>query len=429
MKYTILTLGCKVNQFETQAIEAMLQARGHICTQSGDADAVIVNTCAVTAESGRKSRQALRRMMHDNPGAVAAVCGCFSQIEPEEIAALGAKVVFGSGDRAKFVDAVEAAVREQTEVRSIDDPFKRMEMEFLPAGALEGRTRAYMKIEDGCDNFCTYCVIPYARGRVRSLPMETAAAEAARLQAEGFKEIIVTGIEISSYGKDFHKDGSGLGDVLAAIAAAAPEVRIRIGSIEPTVITEDFCRKISAAGNICRHFHLSLQSGCDKTLAAMHRKYDTDRFARSAELLREYFPGCALTADLITGFPGETEADHAATLEFIRRIGFAEMHVFPYSVRPGTKAAAMPGQLTHAVKDARAAEAQFAAEEMQLAYLDAQIGKTLPVLFETEQVGGLWQGHSDNYCEVLAEGEKLHGLMKNVQIFAREGKKIVGKIV
>ena len=428
MKYTILTLGCKVNQFETQAMEAMLQARGHTFTQAGDADAVIVNTCAVTAESGRKSRQALRRLMHDNPGAVAAVCGCFSQIEPEELAALGAKVVFGSGDRAKFVDAVEAAVREQAEARSIDDPFKRMEMEFLPAGALEGRTRAYMKIEDGCDNFCTYCVIPYARGRVRSLPIETAAAEAARLQAEGFQEIIVTGIEISSYGKDF-RDGSGLGDVLAAVAAAAPKVRVRIGSIEPTVITEEFCRKISGAGNVCRHFHLSLQSGCDKTLSAMHRKYDTARFAQSAALLREYFPGCALTADLITGFPGETEEDHTATLEFIRRIGFAEMHVFPYSVRPGTKAASMPGQLTHAVKDARAAEAQRAAEEMQTAYLDAQIGKTLPVLFETDRGGGVWQGHSDNYCEVLSQGENLHGVMKNVQITARDGKKIVGKIV
>lgn len=428
MKYCIVTLGCKVNQFETQAVERMLQAHGHVPTSAGDADAVIVNTCAVTAESGRKSRQALRRLMHDNPGAVSAVCGCFSQIEPEELAALGAAVVFGSGDKAAFVEAVEKAVAEQTEIRCVDDPFRRGEMEFLPAGALEGRTRAYMKIEDGCDNFCTYCVIPFARGKVRSLPITDAVAEAVRLQNEGFREIIVTGIEISSYGKDFRQKSCGLGDVLAAIGAAVPGTRIRIGSIEPTVITEDFCRKIAACGNICSHFHLSLQSGCDRTLAAMHRKYDTARFFRSVELLREFFPGCALTADLITGFPGETEEDHAATLEFIRKVGFAEMHVFPYSQRPGTKAAAMPGQLTHAVKDRRATEAQAAAEEMQLAYLDAQIGKTLPVLFETEQEG-VWQGHSDNYCEVLSEGEQLHGIMRSVQITAREGKKIVGKIV
>ena len=428
MKYAIVTLGCKVNQYETQAMEAMLRARGHCPTQAGDADAVIVNTCAVTAESGRKSRQAIRRLMHDNPGAIAAVCGCFSQLEPDETAALGAQVVYGSGDRAGFVDAVEAAVREHAAARLVDDPFHRTELEPLPAGALEGRTRAYLKIEDGCDNFCSYCVIPYARGRVRSMPPDAAAREAARLQREGFREIVVTGIEISSYGKDL-RGGSDLADVLCRIAGAAPQARVRIGSIEPTVITEDFCRRIAACGTICRHFHLSLQSGCDATLAAMRRKYDTAHFRRAAALLRERFPGCALTADLIVGFPGETEADHAATLEFIRSIGFAAMHVFPYSLRPGTRAAEMPGHLSRAVKEHRAAEAQAAAGEMRLAYLDAQIGQTLPVLFETEAGAGRWQGHSDNYCEVLAFGEKLHGIMKNVQITARDGEKIVGNIV
>ena len=198
--------------------------------------------------------------------------------------------------------------------------------------------------------------------------------------------------------------------------------------MEPTVVTERFCRAIAAAGNICPHFHLSLQSGCDKTLKAMNRKYDTARFRESAALLRSAFPGCALTADLITGFPGETEADFNETLDFIRSIGFAEMHVFPYSVRPGTKAAGMPGQLTHAVKNARAAMAQAAAEEMQLAYLDAQVGKTLSVLFETQH-DGIWQGHADNYCEVLAVGENLHGIMESVQISTRDGKKLVGNIV
>jgi len=427
MKYAITTLGCKVNQFETQAIETLLRSRGHEQTEAGDADAVIVNTCAVTAESGRKSRQAIRRMLAENPGAVAAVCGCFSQLEPEEIAALGAAVVFGSGDRIKFAEAVEQAVLSRETIRCVDDPFRRTEMEVLPAGALEGRTRAYMKIEDGCDNFCTYCVIPYARGRVRSLPIAEAAKEAQRLQKEGFREIIVTGIEISSYGKDL-RDGSGLADVLCAVARAAPETRIRIGSIEPTVITEEFCEKLSAAGNICRHFHLSLQSGCDKTLSAMHRKYDTARFFRSVELLRKAFPGCALTADLITGFPGETDEDHAVTLQTIQAVGFAEMHIFPYSIRPGTKAASMPGQLTHAVKDARAREAQVAAAQMQQSYLDAQLGAVLPVLFETEQEDG-WHGHSDNYCEVCAAGENLHGIMKNVKITARNGEKLIGNIV
>ncbi len=470
MKYAITTLGCKVNQFETQAIEAMLRARGHMPAGEHDADAVIVNTCAVTAESGRKSRQAVRRMMAEHPGAVAAVCGCFSQIEPKAVRDIGAAVIFGSGDRTGFVDAVEIAVAERKEknspalniqglsvrqqssrgvrggrapsdsicdaetvengfstISSIDDPFRRRTFELLPAGALEGRTRAYLKIEDGCDNFCSYCVIPYARGRVRSMPLCEIRAEASRLQGEGFRELIVTGIEISSYGKDL-PETPGLADAVCAAAESAPKTRLRIGSLEPTVITEDFCRRIAAPGNICRHFHLSLQSGCDRTLHAMRRKYDTAAFLRAVELLRAQFPGCALTADLIAGFPGETEADFAATLDFIRRVGFAEMHVFPYSIRPGTRAAEMPGQHTHAVKNARAAAAQAAAEEMQLAYLDAQVGQTLPVLFETEQ-GERWQGHSDNYCEVLASGDDLHGIMKNVQITAREGKKLVGIIV
>ena len=427
MKYIIWTLGCKVNQFETQAMERMLRDRGHEPAEAGKAEAVIVNSCAVTAESGRKSRQALRRLLAENPGAVGAICGCYSQIEPEDAAALGADVVYGSADRSGFVDAVERAVKERTGETRVDDPFRRACFELLPAGALEGRTRAYLKIEDGCDNFCSYCVIPYARGRVRSMAPEDVRRQAERLQEEGFRELIITGIEISSYGKDL-RDGSTLADAVCAAAEAAPETRLRLGSLEPTVVTPEFCRRLKDAGNVCRHFHLSLQSGCDRTLRAMRRKYDTARFLESAGLLREAFPGCALTADLIAGFPGETEEDFAQTLRFIRSVGFAAMHVFPYSIRPGTRAAEMPGQLTHAVKNARAAQAQAAADQMQTAYLDAQRGQTLRVLFETER-DGRWQGHSDNYCEVLASGEALHGIMENVQISAREGKKIVGIIV
>lgn len=428
MKYAIVTLGCKVNQFETQAMEALLAQHGHQRTTRGDADAVIVNSCAVTGESGRKSRQALRRLLAENPGAVAAVCGCFSQLAPEQLQALGAQVVFGSGDRAAFVAAVEQAAAGAGPVCRVDDPFARRTLEPLPAGALEGRTRAYLKIEDGCDNFCSYCIIPYTRGRVRSMPPEQIAAEAARLQGEGFLELVVTGIEISSYGKDL-SGRPGLGDALAAAAQAAPKARIRIGSIEPTVITRDFCRQLADCGNLCPQFHLSLQSGCDRTLAAMRRKYDTARFREGAALLRAHFPGCALTADLICGFPGETEADHAASLDFLREVGFAAVHVFPYSRRPGTRAAELPEQLPRAVKERRAGEAQALAETLQAAYLDAQLGRTLPVLFETRQPDGRWQGHSDNYCEVLAPGEDLHGIIRNVQITARNGKKIVGNIV
>lgn len=429
MKYAIATLGCKVNQFETQAMEALLRAHGHSATSAGDADAVIVNTCAVTAESGRKSRQAVRRLLKENPGAVAAVCGCFSQLSPEDAAALGeeaVKVVYGSGDRAKFVEAVERAVADRAGETRVDDPFRRITMEPLSAGALEGRTRAYLKIQDGCDNFCAYCVIPYARGRVRSMPLADVAREAARLQSEGFKEIVITGIEIASYGKDY-KNGAGLADAVCSISAAAPRARVRLGSLEPTVVTESFCKALRARGNICRHFHLSLQSGCDRTLKAMNRKYDTARFAESAARLREAFPGCALTADLICGFPGETDEDFKQTLDFLRAMKFAAMHVFPYSPRPGTKAAEMPGQLPRAVKEARAREAQTVAEALRRAYLEAQLGQTLSVLFETEE-NGFWQGRSDNYCLVRAAGGG-HGIMKNVKILSIEEQNLMGNIV
>ncbi len=427
MKYAICTLGCKVNQFETQAIETMLAERGYERTESGDADVVIVNTCAVTAESGRKSRQAVRRLKSENPGAITAVCGCFSQISPEEIKELGADIVYGSGDRRAMVDDIDKMFLEGTETMHIDDPFSRRVFEQLPAGALEGRTRAYMKIQDGCDNFCTYCVIPYARGRVRSMPVNQAAEQAAALGNEGFREIIVTGIEIASYGKDL-RDGTALSDVVTAIADAAPQVRIRLGSLEPTVVTEKFCLALSERKNICPHFHLSLQSGCDKILKNMHRKYDTARFMQSVELLRASFSSCGLTADLITGFPGETEEDHRETLEFIQKCAFSSMHVFPYSQRPGTKAAAMPGQLTHAIKNERARQAQQAADDMERAFLEGCIGQAYPVLFESKSKG-LWHGHAGNYCLVAAEGEDLHGAVRNVKITDTDGKVLFGNII
>ncbi len=427
MKYTILTLGCKVNQFETGAIENMLSERGHKAVESGKAEAVIVNTCAVTAESGRKSRQAIRRLMAENPGAVSAVCGCFSQVSAAEVEALGADIVFGSGDRAGFVLALEKAYRERKKYMNVDDPFLRKEIERLPSGAMEGRTRAHMKIVDGCDNYCSYCIIPYARGHVRSMPIAECAAEAARLAGEGFKEIVVTGIEISSYGKDL-PGNPGLAEAIKAISAAAPEARIHIGSLEPTVIDENFCCMLRELGNICPHFHLALQSGCDKTLKNMNRKYDTARFYEAVELLRKHFPGCAISADLIAGFPGETEADHAEAMAFIKKCAFSSMHIFPYSIRPGTVAASMPGQLEKSVKAARAKEAQAIAGEMQRAYLGSMVGKTLSVLFETEREG-LWTGHSDNYCEVSAIGDALHGLVQNVQIISAEKGKLRGIII
>lgn len=427
MKYAITTLGCKVNQFETNAIETMLAARGHESTDCGDADVVIINTCAVTAESGRKSRQAVRRMKKENPGALTAVCGCFSQISPDAMNELGVDLIYGSGARHELAADIDRLLRERERIRSVDNPFRRVRFEVLPAGAPDGRTRAYIKIQDGCDNFCTYCVIPYARGRVRSMPQKEAERQARELEAEGFREIVITGIEIASYGKDFH-DGTSLTDAVCAVAGAAPSARIRLGSLEPTAVTEDFCRRLAGCGNICPHFHLSMQSGCDTVLAAMHRKYDTSRFMHSVELLRAAFPGCGLTADMICGFPGETQSEHEQSLSFIRKCAFSSMHVFPYSSRPGTKAAALDGQLTHAEKDGRARQAQCVAEEMELGFLRTQVGRTLPVLFETES-GGLWHGHAGNYCEVCADGRSLRGIVRNVAITRIVDKKLIGNVI
>lgn len=427
MKYIIDTLGCKVNQYETQAIETLLRQRGHEPAAPGEADAVIVNTCAVTAESGRKSRQAVRRLAEENPGAVTVVCGCWAQTDPETAEALGADVVYGSGDRAHLVADIERAVAGGAAVMHVDAPFRRRVFEELPAGAFSGHVRAYLKIEDGCANFCTYCIIPYARGGVRSLPPERAAAQAAGLADRGYRELVVTGIEIASYGHDLPGKPT-LADVVAAVAKAAPQARLRLGSLEPTAVTEDFCRRLAETGSVCNQFHLSLQSGSDGVLRRMHRKYDTAGFSAAAALLRRYFPGCALTADLIVGFPGETEAEHRETLAFIERCAFAAVHVFPYSRRPGTPAAELPGQLTRAVKARRAGEAQALAERMRRDYLAGCVGETFPVLFETE-TDGVSTGHAPNYTRVSAPGEQLRGLVRNVKISGVSGEMLVGDVV
>lgn len=428
MKYIIYTLGCKVNQYETQAIEALLVSRGHKpCAEGEIADAVIVNTCAVTAEAGRKSRQAIHRLREENPGAVAAVLGCYSQLSPDAVQKLGADIVYGTADRLKLIDAVEKAVATGEGEKALDKPFERRVFEELPAGAVSGHTRALLKIQDGCVNFCSYCIIPYTRGRVRSLPMEAAVRQAAELDKKGYRELVITGIEIASYGVDL-PGRPDLADVVCAIAAAAPHMRLRLGSIEPSVITEDFCKKIADCGSVCRHFHLSLQSGCDATLKAMNRKYDTARFYEAMQLLRRYFPDCGMTCDVIVGFPGETEEHQLETLDFLKKAQFSDAHIFPYSRRPGTPADKMDGQIDRATKAKRSKQARAVVAETRSAFLESMIGKTLPVLFETQE-GECWQGHSDNYLEVRAEGEDLRGTVHNVRIDAVSEGILVGNVI
>ena len=415
MRIAIYTLGCKVNQYETQAMEQELIRRGHeIVPFDGAADAYIVNTCSVTAVSDKKSRQMIRRCRKLNEHAVVAACGCYVQTHSDEAAELGLDLIAGTGDRMAFLDLLEQAAREKEPLTLLDDALRRREFEVLPAGGMAERTRAMLKVEDGCVNFCTYCIIPYARGPVRSLPKAEAVAKTRRLREEGYRELVITGIEISGWGHDL-KNGETLIDLLEAVSEAAGDMRLRLGSLEPRTITEDFCRRAARLPNLCPHFHLSMQSGCDDTLRRMNRKYDTARFYESVSLLRQYFDRPAITTDLITGFPGETEEEFAQTLAFIERCGFAAMHIFPYSVRPGTKAAAMPDQCTAAVKEQRAARAAETAERMKQAYLRGCIGQTYPVLFEQER-NGLYVGHAPNYCQVGVRGEDLHNIIRDIRI-------------
>ena len=427
MRIAIYTLGCKVNQYETQAMEQELTRRGHeIVPFDGAADAYIVNTCSVTAVSDKKSRQMIRRCRKLNEHAVVAACGCYVQTHSDEAAGLGLDLIAGTGDRMAFLDLLEQAAREKEPLTLLDDALHRRAFEVLPAGGMAERTRAMLKVEDGCVNFCTYCIIPYARGPVRSLPKAEAVAQTRRLREEGYRELVITGIEISGWGHDL-KNGETLIDLLEAVSDTAGEMRLRLGSLEPRTITEEFCRRAARLPNLCPHFHLSMQSGCDGTLRRMNRKYDTARFYESVSLLRQYFDRPAVTTDLITGFPGETEEEFVQTLAFIEKCGFAAMHIFPYSVRPGTKAAAMPDQCTAAVKERRAARAAETAERMKQAYLHGCVGQTYPVLFEQEK-GGLYVGHAPNYCQVGVRGEDLHNAVRNVKIGAVDGDMLIGEL-
>ena len=418
MRFGFYTLGCKVNQYETQAMEQLLIARGHtVCPFTEDCDGYIINTCSVTAVADKKNRAILRRCRKAHPEAVIAVCGCYSQHAPDKIQ--DADVVGGSSDREAFIEMVLETAQDRQHRQQVDQALKRRNFEVLPAGGLEGRTRAMLKVQDGCVNFCTYCIIPYTRGPVRSAPLELAVEQATCLADQGYREIVITGIEIASWGVDLPGKPQ-LAQLLTAVCNAVPDLRIRLGSLEPRIITPDFCQAIRKLPNLCPHFHLSMQSGCDTVLQRMKRKYDTARYLESVRLLQEVFPGCAITTDMIVAFPGETEEEFAQSLDFIQACGFAQMHIFPYSRRPGTPADKMPGQHNNAVKESRSRAAIAIADRMTKTYLNAMVGKTYPVLFE-EPEENLFTGHTDTYVKVYMPGENLHNRLLSVKITALYG--------
>ncbi len=428
MKLAFYTLGCKTNQYETQAMERFLTDLGHeIGRFDQSCDGYVINTCSVTAVADKKNRAVIRRCRRENPNAVIGVCGCYSQHAPEAVRELGIDVMGGSGGREEFIGMMLSAIRDKTHRESLDNALRRRSFEILPAGGLEERTRAMLKVQDGCVNFCTYCIIPYTRGPVRSAPLDVAVAQARELAKRGYREIVVTGIEIASWCLDLPGKPEPA-RMIEGICQAVPELRVRLGSLEPRIVTEAFCQRLKALPNLCPQFHLSMQSGCDTVLQRMKRKYDTARYLESVRLLKTHFPGCAVTTDMIVAFPGETEEEFRQSLDFIRRCGFADMHIFPYSRRPGTPADKMPGQHNNATKEARSRAAIAVAQEMSRNYREALVGSVQSVLFE-EQEGAFFTGHAPNYVKVWAPGEDLHNQTRQVRITGVYQEGVEGEIL
>ena len=383
MKVAFHTLGCKVNQYDSQAMLELFERAGY---EAGDFDDVcdvyVINTCTVTGTGDKKSLQAVRRAQRLNPGAEIVICGCLAQRDGEALLqSTGARLVLGTARRGEVVELLEKAVREDTRLCAVTD-VRRAAFEPLLITRHEGRTRATLKIQEGCDRFCAYCIIPYVRGGIRSRAVSDVYEEAARLSAAGYREIVLTGIHLTSYGRDL-RDGTDLLGVVRAVHELPGVERIRLGSLEPVIATEAFARALGALPKVCPQFHLALQSGCDSVLRRMRRRYDTAAFRESAAALRAVFPDCALTTDVMSGFPGETETEHRQSLDFCREMAFSRMHVFPYSERAGTPAAEMDGAVPRNIREDRARELIALGRRMAAAYGQRQVGSVRSVLFET----------------------------------------------
>ncbi len=412
-----MTLGCKVNQFETETMEGLFRARGYdVVPFEESADVYVVNTCSVTHLSDRKSRQIIRRAARTNPRACIAVCGCYAQVAPEEIRALeGVRVVIGTKERAQIVDYVEEAMRAESGISGqITDIMQARTFEDIPLAHMPQRTRAFLKIEDGCQNFCTFCIIPYARGPVKSRELAAVRRETERIAAAGFHEIVLTGIHLGAYGIDLPGRPT-LADACRT-ALSLPELRrLRLGSLESVELSNDLLELIRTEPRFAAHLHLPLQAGSDGVLTAMNRHYDTAAFARLIEDVRRAVPGVAVSTDIIVGFPGETEAQFEESLDFVRRMGFARMHVFPYSARRGTPAARRPDQVPAPIRKERAARMQALAEELAVGYHRAALGTVTDVLFETT-AHGVTDGLTDTYIRVYTDAPVTRGDLVSVRL-------------
>ena len=412
-----MTLGCKVNQFETETMEGLFRARGYeVVPFEERADVYVINTCSVTHLSDRKSRQLIRRAARTNPVACIAVTGCYAQVAPEEIRALeGVRVVIGTKERVRIVDYVEEALRADTgAIGTITDIMQARVFEDIPLHALPHRTRAFLKIEDGCQNFCTFCIIPYARGPVKSRELSAVAREMKLLTGAGFREVVLTGIHLGAYGIDLAGHPT-LADACRTVLAEEGLCRLRLGSLESVELSADLLALMRTEPRFAAHLHLPLQAGSDAVLRAMNRHYDTAAFARLLEEVRAAVPGVAISTDIIVGFPGETEADFAAGLDFVRQMGFARMHVFPYSPRKGTPAAQRTDQVPPMVRKERAARMQALAEELAEAYHRSMLGSVAEVLFETSE-DGVTDGLTETYIRVYTDAPVTRGEIVPVRL-------------
>ena len=427
--FNIITLGCKVNQYESEAVEEIFEARGYKKKEE-NADIYVINTCTVTNMSDRKSRQMISRARRDNPEAVIAVMGCYSQVKPEEVSQIeGVDIVLGSRNKEEVVDLCEDVLQNKGAIDKVLSLSETKTIEDLEISNQEAMTRAYMKIQDGCNMYCSYCLIPYARGNISSRDMESIKNEAKRLAHNGYKEIVLTGIHVSSYGKDL-KNGTSLIDVIEEVAKTDGIERIRLSSMEPRHITRDFLERMKATKKACDHFHLSLQSGSDEILKAMNRKYDTKIFKEKVDLIREVFPNAGLTTDIIVGFPTETDENHEETKNFVKDIKFAKTHLFKYSKRDGTKAATMKPEVDGNIKKERLKELEEIEQVNKREFLEKQIGKTLSVLFESKSdMDGYKSGYSTNYLRVNVKDEIEDNEIRNCLITEIKNDELVGEIV
>ncbi|MBQ1511259.1 MAG: tRNA (N(6)-L-threonylcarbamoyladenosine(37)-C(2))-methylthiotransferase MtaB [Selenomonadaceae bacterium] len=402
----LATLGCKVNQFETETVEGLFRQRGYeVVPFSEAADVYVINTCSVTSLGDSKSRQLIRRARRQNDAAIIAVTGCYAQVSPEEIKALdGVRVVLGTKDRAKIVDYVEQAAREDGLLDGVADVMEQGEFEDIPLFGMPTRTRAFLKIEDGCQNFCSYCIIPYARGPVKSRQLSHIRREAEKLAGAGFKEIVLTGIHLGAYGKDLPGNVT-LADACREVLAVSGLKRLRLGSLESIELSPElFALMREEKERFCAHLHLPMQAGSDAILKAMNRHYDTAEFGRLIQRVEQEIPGIAISTDVIVGFPGETEELFQESLDFAERMNFSRMHVFPYSRRKGTPAASMPGQVPEPVKKERVHRMQALAKRKAEEFHQGFLGRKMRVLFETSHEG-IADGLTDNYIRVYADGD------------------------